>query len=63
MSLVSDALAAMRDFVVLSEKVERIGELVDDLADEVQAQDRRLVRLETMVEMAQADRTRRLPET
>ena len=63
MSLVSDALAAMRDFVVLSEKVERIGELVDELADEVRAQDRRLVRLETMVEMAQADRTRRLPES
>lgn len=54
MSLVGDALAAMRDFVVLAEKVERIGGLVDGLALEVREHDRRPVRLETMVEIAGA---------
>lgn len=58
MSLVGDALAAMRDFVVLAENVERIGGLVDGLVDglalEVREHDRRPVRLETMVEIAGA---------
>ncbi len=53
MSLVSEAVAAMKDFVLLSAKVDQLGALVDELSSEIREQDRRLVRLETMVEMAQ----------
>ena len=56
MSVVKDAIAAMKEVLVLSEKVDQAGSVLSDLAKEVREHDRRLVRLETMVEIAQVNK-------
>ena len=61
MSLVGDAVSAMRDVVLLADKVDRLGGVLEELSREIRDHDRRLVRLETMVEMSRAG-SRRLPD-
>ena len=52
MSVVKDTIQAMREVLLLSEKVDKAGTLLSELAKEVREHDRRLIRIETMVEMA-----------
>ncbi len=52
MSAIKDAISAMREVLLLTEKVDRSGHLLSDIAREMREHDRRLVRLETMVEIA-----------
>jgi len=52
MSTIKDAIAAMKEVMLLADKVERAGRSLSDIADELREHDRRLVRLETMVEIA-----------
>ena len=52
MSMVKDAIKAMREVLVLSDKVDKSGALLSEIANELREHDRRLIRLETMVEMA-----------
>jgi hypothetical protein len=54
MSILDQVLSGIRDAVLLSEKVERLSNNTEAVALELRDHDRRLVRLETMVEMAQA---------
>jgi hypothetical protein len=56
MSVIKDAIAAMKEVVILSDKVERSAQLLDAVAGELREHDRRLVRLETMVEIAQSQK-------
>ena len=52
MSMVKDAIKAMREVLVLSDKVGKSGALLSEMASELREHDRRLIRLETMVEVA-----------
>ena len=52
MSLIKDAIDAMKDVVVLTEKVDRVGKILDSMATEYKDHEKRLVRLETLVEVA-----------
>lgn len=52
MSVVKDAIVAMKEVLLLSEKVERAGGALSDISKELRDHDRRLVRLETIVEIA-----------
>jgi len=52
MSAIKDAISAMREVLLLTEKVDRSGQLLSDLAGELREHDRRLVRLETLIEVA-----------
>ena len=56
MSAVKDAIAAMKEVLLLTDKVERVGHLLSQLSEEVREHDRRLVRLETLVEIAKIRR-------
>lgn len=53
MSVLDQVLGGIREAILLSEKVERLSRNAEALAFELRDHDRRLVRLETMVEMAQ----------
>ena len=53
MSVIKDAINAMKEVLLLTEKVEQAGSLLSDISKELREHDRRLIRLETMVEIAQ----------
>lgn len=50
--MLSDTLAAIKEVLVLADKVERLGVTLEKMADKVDDQNSRIVRLETMVEIA-----------
>ncbi|HOP17791.1 MAG: hypothetical protein KDI77_08530 [Gammaproteobacteria bacterium] len=50
MSAIKDAIAAMKEVLLLTDKVERAGTLLSDVSRELREHDRRLTRLETLVE-------------
>ncbi len=58
MSAIKDAIEAMKEVILLSEKVERAGGMLSDISKELRDHDRRLVRLETLVEVAKASQGR-----
>ena len=45
-------MAAMKDVLLLTDKVDRAGSVLSEIAHEVRDHDRRLVRLKTIVEIA-----------
>jgi hypothetical protein len=51
MGAVRDALDAVREALTLSAEVKRLAEAVRDQAIELRNQDRRLVRIETLIEV------------
>lgn len=57
MSAIKDAIDAMKQVLLLNEKVDRVSTVLDKVTDELRDHDRRLVRLETIVEIGKA-RTR-----
>ena len=54
MSAIKDAIAAMKEVLLLTDKVERAGTLLSDVSRELREHDRRLSRLETLVEFSSA---------
>ena len=50
--MLSDTLAAIKEVLVFADKVERLGITLEKIADKVDDQNSRIVRLETMVEIA-----------
>ena len=60
MSAIKDEIAAMREVILLNEKVETAGHVLSSLSIELRDHDRRLVRLETRldtyVEIAKSNR-------
>ena len=52
MSALKDVLSAMKDVLLLTDKVDRVGKVLTDISIELRDHDRRLIRLETMVELA-----------
>jgi outer membrane murein-binding lipoprotein Lpp len=55
MSLYGEALAAIRSIMLLDERLQSLTAKVDKLADEVRDLATRMVRMETIVEIARAD--------
>ncbi len=53
MSALKDVIAAMKEVLLLTEKVDRAGTMLSEISKEMREHDRRLIRLETMVEIAQ----------
>ncbi len=60
MSTLKDVMSAMKEVMLLTDKVDRAGSVLSEMANELRDHDRRLVRLETIVEIAKAQQ--RLPE-
>lgn len=56
MSTIKDVLSAVKEVLLLTNRVETMGTTLTAIVQEVRNQDRRLVRLETMVEIAQKNR-------
>ena len=56
MSTLKDAISAIREVLLLTEKVSSTGTLLSELAKELRGHDRRLIRIETMIEVAQTQR-------
>ncbi len=52
MSTFADVMAAVKEVMLLTDKVERAGMLLSEISKELQSHDRRIVRLETIVEIA-----------
>lgn len=52
MSTFKDVMAAMKAVMLLTDKVERAGAMLSEISGELRSHDRRLVRLETIVEIA-----------
>ena len=62
MAALDQIIEGVKEVLKMSGEIKRLSETVRDLSVEVRDMDRRLVRLETMVEVAQTTRgTKRLP--
>jgi hypothetical protein len=51
MSIVQDVVAAMKEVLMLTEKVDQAGKTLSEISKELRDHDRRIVRLETFVEI------------
>jgi hypothetical protein len=54
LSTLKDVISAMKDVLLLTDKVERTGSVLTEISKELREHDRRLVRLETMVEIGKS---------
>ncbi len=54
MSTLKDVIGAMKEVLLLTEKVERAGGMLSEISQELRDHDRRLVRLETIIEVAKS---------
>ena len=52
MSTLKDVVSALKEVLLLTDKVDRAGRMLGEISSELRDHDRRLVRLETMVEVA-----------
>lgn len=59
MSVYTDIVAAVKQALILNEKVENTGKALDQVAAELRDHDRRIVRLETFVEIGQGQQKNR----
>ncbi|CAB1082930.1 hypothetical protein D1AOALGA4SA_10521 [Olavius algarvensis Delta 1 endosymbiont] len=54
MSTLKDVISAMKDVLLLTDKVDRAGKVLSEISSELRDHDRRLIRLETMAEIAKS---------
>jgi hypothetical protein len=54
MSAFSDVISAMKEVLLLTDKVDTTGKMLSEISSELRDHDRRLIRLETMVEIARS---------
>jgi hypothetical protein len=54
LSTLKDVISAMKEVLLLTDKVERTGNVLTEISKELREHDRRLVRLETMVEIGKS---------
>ena len=52
MSTLKDVMSAMKEVLLLTDKVDRAGAALSEISRELREHDRRLIRLETIVEIA-----------
>ncbi|MEA2116459.1 MAG: hypothetical protein U9P36_13905 [Thermodesulfobacteriota bacterium] len=53
MSTLKEVISAMKEVLLLTDKVDRAGTVLSEISNELRDHDRRLIRLETMVEITQ----------
>jgi uncharacterized coiled-coil DUF342 family protein len=53
MSVIKDAVAAMKEILILTEKIDQAGKTLTEVSKELRDHDKRIVRLETYVEIGQ----------
>ncbi len=58
MSALKDVIGVMKDVLLLTEKVEKTGTTLSEVSKEIREHDRRLIRLETIIELAQSQTKR-----
>ena len=51
MSTLKDVVSALKEVLLLTDKVDRAGKMLSEISGELRDHDRRLIRLETMVEV------------
>jgi hypothetical protein len=51
MGAIKDVMAVMKEVLLLTDKIERAGQTLSEISNELRDHDRRLIRLETMVEV------------
>lgn len=51
MSAIKEALTSMTDLLILAEKVDQVGKTLSEVVKELRDQDKRIIRLETIVEV------------
>lgn len=60
MTVIRDAVKAMKEVILLTDKIEKTGNLLTDISAELRDHDRRLIRVETRldtyVEIAQGNK-------
>jgi hypoxanthine phosphoribosyltransferase len=52
MGAIKDVMAVMKEVLLLADKIDRAGNTLSEISNELRDHDRRLIRLETMVEVA-----------
>jgi hypothetical protein len=52
MGAINDVMAVMKEVLLLTDKIERAGQTLSEISNELRDHDRRLIRLETMVEVS-----------
>ena len=58
MSVWSDLRSTLRSIIVMEEKIDRLAAAVEKMAGHIEDHEKRLIRIETLIELA---RERRLP--
>lgn len=54
MSTLNDVMSALKEVLLLTDKVDRAGSVLSEISSELRDHDRRLIRLETIVEIAKS---------
>ena len=54
MSTLKDVVSALKEVLLLTDKVDRAGKILSEISGELRDHDRRLIRLETIVEVARS---------
>lgn len=57
MNTLKDVISTMKEVLLFTDKVERTGNILTEISYELREHDRRLVRLETLVEVAEMQRS------
>ena len=54
MSKLKEVVSALKEVLLLTDKVDRAGKMLSEISGELRDHDRRLIRLETMVDVARS---------
>lgn len=58
MSAIGEALSAMKDVLILTEKVDQAGKALSEIAKELKDHEKRLIRLESFIEFGKIHQQR-----
>ena len=56
MSAIKEAMTALKEVLLLADRVERVGSTLSEMTKELRDHDRRIIRLETFVEVGKMGR-------
>ena len=56
MSAIKEAMTALKEVLLLADRVERVGSTLSEMTQELRDHDRRIIRLETFVEVGKMGR-------
>ncbi len=62
MSTLKDVISALKEVLLLTDKVNRAGMVLSEISGELRDHDRRLIRLETMVEISRTRQSNTKPK-